>query len=239
MVKRNEEFSIKDLISLFIPKIGLILVCALVASLLFGGYASFIKDDTYTSSAKMHVIKQTSSQISTSDIDFISKVIDDYKVLITTDMFLNYVIQDVEDDETYVNNNWNISKSYIKGHMSTSAITDDILQISVTTDNPAKSHLIATAVSEVIRDRSRELFAFGDTLTVKIVHASTPNSANSKNVARNALIGFVAGAVVSMLAIFTISLFDIVVRDKKKLEDTFGLPIIGLIPKFDVEEEEH
>lgn len=186
----------------------------------------------------MHVIKQTSSQISSSDIDFVSKVIDDYKVLITTDMFLNYVIQDIESEETYISNKWNISKSYIKGHMSTSAITDDILQISVTTDNPAKSHLIATAVSEVIRDRSRELFAFGDTLTVKIVHASTPNSANSKNVVRNLFIGFVGGAVGSMLVIFLVAMFDIVVRDKKKLEDTFGLPIIGLIPRFDVEEEE-
>ena len=238
MVKRNEEFSIKDIISLFIPKVWIIVICALVFSFIFGGYAAFIKDDTYTSSAKMHVIKQTSSQISSSDIDFVSKVIDDYKVLITTDMFLNYVIQDIESEETYISNKWNISKSYIKGHMSTSAITDDILQISVTTDNPAKSHLIATAVSEVIRDRSRELFAFGDTLTVKIVHASTPNSANSKNVVRNLFIGFVGGAVGSMLVIFLVAMFDIVVRDKKKLEDTFGLPIIGLIPRFDVEEEE-
>ena len=237
MKKRTEEFSLKELVSLFLPKMWLICIVALTLSLVLGGYAAFIKDDTYTSSAKMHVIKQTSTQISASDIDFISKVIDDYRVLITTDSFLNYVIQDIEDEHAYIENGWNITKGYVKSHVSTGAITDDIIEISVTTDDPIKSHLIATAVSNVIKDRSHDIFAFEDALNVKIVHPSSPGAVNSKNVLRNVLIGFILGAAMTMLVIFVMSLFDIVIRDKKKLEETFDLPVIGLIPKYEIEEE--
>lgn len=237
MKKRNEEFSIKDLVLLFRPYVWLICIFALFVSLIFGGYSAFIKRDTYTSSAKMHIIKQNSTQITTTDIDLISKVIEDYEVLISTDMFLNYVIKDVESDPSY-DKAWNINKGYIKSSISTKAVTDDILQISVTTDNAIKSNLIATAVSEVIRDHSVDLFAFGDSLSVKIVHSSTPaGAANSKHVVRNALIGFFGGMILAMIVIFVASSFDIIIRDKKKLEDTFGIPVIGLIPKFEVEGE--
>ena len=237
MKKLNEEFSVKDLIALFVPKIWIILIVSLVVSLAFGGYSAFIKDETYTSSAKMHVIKLTSSQISASDIDYVSKVIDDYKILITTDSFLSRVMTKLESMNAYKNSGWTVSKEYIRSHMTTSVLTDDILEISVTTTDANKSHIIATAVSNVIQENSIELFAFGDTLNVRIVHSSSISAANSKNVVRNAVIGFAGGAVVSMLAIFVLSLFDVVVHDKKKLEDSFDMPIIGLIPRFDVDEE--
>lgn len=237
MKRHNEEFSVKDLFALFAPKIWIILIVSLVVSLAFGGYSAFVKDDTYTSSAKMHVIKLTSSQISASDIDYVSKVIDDYKILITTDSFLATVITKLESMDTYKNGDWKASNAYIRAHMTTSVLTDDILEISVTTTDATRSHLIATAVSSVIQENSIHLFAFGDTLNVRIVHSSSISGANNKNVVRNALIGFVGGAVVSMLFIFVLSLFDIVVHDKKKLEESFGMPIIGLIPRFDVDEE--
>lgn len=237
MVKRNEEFSIKELISLFVPKLGLIIVVALLFGMLFGAYSAFVKDDTYTSSSQLHVIKSTSSQISASDIDFVSKVIDDYKVLIKTDMFLNFVVDEINKSDIAVKNNWKVEPAFVKAHLSTTPITDDILQISVTTNNQDKSYIVAKAISEVIKERSHELFAFGDTLTVKVVNEATRGGRNSKNVTRNIAIGVVGGAVACMLIIFVHSLFDIVIRDKKKLEESFGLPVIGLIPKYEIEGE--
>ena len=75
-------------------------------------------------------------------------------------------------------------------------------------------------------------------MTVKIVNDASRAAMNSKNVVRNVVIGFVAGAVGCMLIIFIRSLFDVAIRDKKKLEESFGLPIIGIIPRYDVEGEE-
>ena len=60
----------------------------------------------------------------------------------------------------------------------------------------------------------------------------------SKNIFTNALIGVLIGAVVSMLGIFVYSIFDVVIRDKKKLEDNFDFPVLGVIPRYDVPVEQ-
>ncbi len=236
MRKRNEEFNIKDLLMLFRPFIWVICIFSLLVSLAFGGYSAFIKKDTYTSSAQFHVIKLSSTQMGTGDFDFVSKVIEDYKVLIYTDIFLDFVLDEVTANSDY-KEEWGVTRGYITSHLDIKAVTDDILQISVTTDDAIKSKIIATAVSNIIRNKSYDLFAFGKSLTVKDLNAPTTGSANNKHVVRNSLIGFFGGMIVSMLVIFIASSFDIVIRDKKKLEDTFDIPVIGLIPKYDVGEE--
>ena len=235
MIKRNDEFSIKELITLLMPKLWIVIIIALVVGALFGAYSAFLVDDTYTSKAKIHIVKQNSS-MNSGDMDVVSKVIEDYKVLINTEMFLNYVMQDIMFSPDY-QESWQINNAYISSHLNARGVTDDIIEISVTTDNMIKSHLIATVVSEVIIEKSSEIFAFGDSLSLKILNPSIHNPANSKHVVRNTFIGFSGGMFISILAIFIISQFDIIVRDKKKLEETFNLPIIGVIPRYNVEEE--
>ncbi len=235
MIKRNDEFSIKELVTLFIPRLWLIVIIGMIVGTAFGGYSAFVKEKTYTSSVTIHIVKQNSS-MSTGDLDVVSKVIEDYKILVGTEKFLNLVTKDIPERLDYVEG-WDITNEYIKSHMSTKGVTDDILEISVTTDTQKKSHIIATVVSEVIIDKSSELFAFDDSLTLKILNPSKENGANSKNVPRNTAIGFASGALVTMLVIFLFAQFDVIVHDKRKLEETFELPIIGIIPRYNVEED--
>ena len=236
MTKRTEEFSLKEFITLFIPKLWLIIIVALISSALLGVYSAVLQEDTFTSKATIHIVKQNSN-MSSGDLDVVSKVIDDYKILVKTDNFLTYVLEDILESPECVKNGWKLDSGYIKGHMSATGITDDILEISVTTDDKAKSYLIATVLSEVIVEKSVDLFAFEDTLTLKILNHPTPNEANSKNVIRNSILGFFIGALITMLIVFIIAQFDTAVHDKKKLEETFDLPIIGLIPRYDIEED--
>ena len=235
MIKRNDEFSLKELVTLFIPKLWLIVIIGLIAGSVFGVYSAFVKEETYTSKAKIHIVKQNST-ISSGDMDVMNKVIEDYKILVNTDIFLNYVLQDVISDEEYATNGWQIDNGYISSHMHATGVTDDILEISITTDDKYKSHLIASVIANVIVDKSSDLFAFEGTLTLKLLNPPTPNSANSKNVTRNTFIGFMGGSFLAMIVVFLFAQFDIYVHDKKKLEETFDLPIIGLIPRYDVEE---
>ena len=46
----------------------------------------------------------------------------------------------------------------------------------------------------------------------------------------------VVGAVLSMALIFVMDMFDVIIHDKKKIEDTFDVPILGVIPRFLAEE---
>ena len=52
----------------------------------------------------------------------------------------------------------------------------------------------------------------------------------------NTAIGVVIGAVITMTFVFVMNMFDVVIHDKKKIEDTFDIPILGVIPRFLTEE---
>ena len=58
---------------------------------------------------------------------------------------------------------------------------------------------------------------------------------NDKNLARNTVIGFLVGVVISMVAIYLYSILDVVVRDKKRLEDNLDVPVLGVIPRIEVD----
>ena len=76
-----------------------------------------------------------------------------------------------------------------------------------------------------------------DVVTVKILQiAKAPSSPNSRNVLFNTMIGIAVGAVLSMALIFVMDMFDVIIHDKKKIEDTFDVPILGVIPRFLAEE---
>ena len=59
-------------------------------------------------------------------------------------------------------------------------------------------------------------------------------SANSKHEIRNAVLMFLIAGVVSVVAIWIYSFFDVVIRDKKKLIDNVEVPILGVIPRHDL-----
>ena len=238
MKKRNEEFSIKELIDLFLPKSWIILIVSLLFSLAFGSYSAFIKDETYTSSTQLMVIKKTSSQISSSDIDLASRLLDTYKIVLSTNKFLTLVVDDISNNPEHNDEGWNINNKYISSHMSFTAMSNDVFDVSITTDNPKKSYAIATAVSNTITNEELNLLAYPtDLIEVTVIESADIGVANSKNVVRNAFIGFICGAAASMVVIFLYSMFDVVIRDKKRLEESFDFPVLGVIPAFRIEED--
>ena len=53
---------------------------------------------------------------------------------------------------------------------------------------------------------------------------------NGKPITKKAVIGFAIGAVISAAAVWVFSALDVVVRNKKKIEDYFEIPVIAVIP---------
>ena len=44
-----------------------------------------------------------------------------------------------------------------------------------------------------------------------------------------------AGAVLTALIVFVVAKLDIVIRSKEKLEQSFNVPVIGVIPRFETD----
>ena len=57
---------------------------------------------------------------------------------------------------------------------------------------------------------------------------------NSKNTTRNAVIAFVVGAILSAAAIWVYSANDNIIRNAKRIENSLDIPVLGIIPRHDI-----
>lgn len=264
MKKKNDEFSFKDLLSIFIPKMWLIAIVAIIFGGALGVYSAFIKQDTYTSTAMIMVTKNTGGSLTTSDRYLAADMVEPYEIVIKSDKFLEKVINYMEygameeanktSDEnekeakkeiasmlSYYSAKYDLTPSMIAPMVAIKKLGDtEIFNLNVTTDDPGLSHAVAVALNKKITDREdglSKMLTYNDVSTSTIDEPVFNGVANSKNVVRNTLIGLVGGALLTMIALYIVSMFDIMIRDRKKLDDNFDIPVLGVIPRFQIEEE--
>ncbi len=234
MKKSNDDLSIRDLADLFAPKLWLITLVGLVLALVLGAYSAFVKKPTYSSDASLIISKQ-STTINSNDIDTVYKMLDACIEIMRKDAFLKKVASDVNSDENFKDSN--ITPKYISSVTSIGKLNGtEVFEIKVTTTNPSLSLAIAKAFSDNILSYLPDNLLPYPKGHVQFKMVEEPETAmrNSKNVVRNSVLGFASGVVATMLVIFIYSMFDVVVRDKKKLEDNFDIPVLGVIPEHEV-----
>lgn len=240
MKKQNDEVNIKDLINLFLPKLWIILVCGVILAIILGGYSMFIKRDTYTSKATIMVSKTNSTSVNSSDIDLSAKVIDSIEVVIFSRKFQKIICNDINNNKNYLDKGWNVTPSYLSSAIKISPIDNtSTFNLSATTTDETLSYVIAQSVANHIMGETSVLDQFlpgpYGVIDMRTLDDPRVGSLNDKGTLSNALIGFLVGAVVSMVVIYLVAMFDVVIHDKKKLEDNFEYPILGVIPRYEVE----
>lgn len=239
MKKQNDEISIKDLVSLFAPKLWFIVVCAVVLGLMLGGYSLFIKSDTYTSKASLMVSMKNSSSISASDIALSSMIIENLEVVIFSRDFLEVVADDI--NTTYEDQNWNVTYKSLGRAISFNPNGEtSTFDLAITTSSNLLSYVIANKVIDHIMGDTLGDFlpsAYSAIIMTRIESPEHTVAKNDKGVLTNTLVGLLVGAVGSMAVIYVSAMFDVVIHDRKKLEDSFDIPVLGVIPRYDVEED--
>ena len=231
MKRKNEEITFKDILSIFIPKIWLIAIVSVVCAVAMYTYSAFMVDDTYTASSVMHVRKD-SDTLNITDISTTESVIEVISYRVYSDDFLSVIIANVNKD--YDNAYLNLTPAQIRGAIKYSPLGNGMLRLTVTTSNIQLTYAIAQALETNV---PIEFVTYQKAFGVFIYdNAERPTAPNGKNTVRNALIGFVGGAVVSAVAVWIYSMLDSVIRDKKKIEDYFDLAVIGTIPACNTNE---
>ncbi len=230
MKKHNDELTFKDLLGIFIPKLWLIGIVAVIGSIALGFSSEFLVKDTYTSTVTLYsYIESVSTDI--NDINVAQQQVKTYQQLFKSKKFLDVVIYELDEE----------SKQKYAELSSKPTITvkqkdsTEVFDVSVTSTDPEMAYAMAEAISIVCEgDIIKNEFIPNASVVTVFDFPEVPRVHNSKNVIRNAIIGFMGGALVCMVAIFLYNLFDITVRDRKKLEDNFDIPVLAAIPRHDV-----
>lgn len=246
MKKQREEITIKDLFNIFVPKIWIIALVTIVCAAVLGGYTMFIKEDTYTSKAKFIMVKiptqyaedsGTTSAVTTGlnaqEIEAMQQMISMSEQVMETDDYLITVKEAlVAKDEKYKS----VSLGQLRQFLSIKIVGEaTVFDLSAVTNDAQLSYDILDVVYHTLPSVIGETFK-SYSIEIKVIDSpDKATSADGKGVLKNTVIGGLAGVVLSMLAVFIISKLDVVVRSKEKLEQSFDIPIIGMIPRFDDE----
>ena len=227
---KNKEITLKDIAELIIPKLWIILLISALCAGIAVIYSSFFKDDTYTSTSQHYVFSKSSqsTEATTGSVDVAKGMVEVYKIVLKSDKFLNGVAEKLQDTEYS-----GITTAQIRSMMTITQASDtEIFSISITAPTPEMAFAILEKVVEHSTERLPVLIQNG--FEVAIINDPTyAKAANPKNTIRNAIIVFMLAAVVTVIAIWIRSLFDVVIRDKKKIEDNINIPILGVIPKHE------
>ena len=229
MKKQRGEITFKDIMNIFLPKLWIVAAVAIVFALVVGVYSVFFKSHTYTSSVTIYVYK-TAQSATSNDMDAAQDMMANYKyIFLESDNFFNRLL--IELNKKYPE--LNISSSQLRSMIGFSEVTGtSYFKVSATSSNIDSSYKVASLISELAPNLLTSTIP--NALEVTLIDDPIyPTAPNGKNVTRNVLIGFLIGVVLSIIIIWTVSIFDIVIHDKKKIEDNFDIPVLGVIPRQD------
>lgn len=228
--KQKRERTLKDFVDILLPKLWVIVIVGIIAATAAFVY-SYTRQDTYTAQARYLVKYSTEKDASNSlyDNEIVQNKITNYAVLVDGSEFRTKVVDKAKDVYGI-----EIEESQFKSMFSFSVSSDaPTFTIRVTHTNPDIAFKLADIVEDCIRIEIAEM-ENNNGLVTEVDAPLQPIPPNSKNEVRNAIIAFLAGALVSAAVILVIALSDVTIRDKKKLEDNFEIPILGVIPFHDV-----
>ena len=226
------EINIRDLFTLFLKKIWIILSVGIVFVIAAILVTTLFITPVYTASCR--VWAKTGEDISKYQEGLTLQYrIQSYAEFITVPITLERVEERLNEVADEINdNNLRFTASELQS-MITVSITEgsEFMTIKVTNENPAYAQLIANIVSESARD----VFDEREVGAIEIVgKASLPASPSSPSLVTNVLIAFILGVLFSAAVIFLISYFDTTIKTEKDVVDLINKPIIGTVPTIEV-----
>lgn len=199
-----------------------------LAMVLCGGaafaYTYFFVTPLYQASALLYVnnssITVGSTSVSLSDLSASKTLVDTYIVILKTRLTLNEVIEQAGLDYSYED---------LRGMISASPVNStEIFEITVTSPYPAEAAHVANTIIKVLPEKISEVMDGSSVRTVD--YAVQPARKSSPSITKNVALGLVIGMMLSCGAIVLLDLLDEQIRDEEYLTQTYGLPVLAVVP---------
>ncbi|ELY5749084.1 capsular biosynthesis protein CpsC [Streptococcus iniae] len=215
------EIDILSLLKRIWQKKVVILFVTLLAGFLALVASMFLIKPSYTSTTRLYVInRQQSDNLTATDLQAGGYLVNDYKEIITS----RDVMHDVIAKE-----NVSMSPEELSQMITVTVPADTrVISISVNNHEPQKAKDLANAVREVASEKIKDVTKVQDVTALEKAQLPTkPLSPNSK---RNAVMGLLVGAVLSIFAVILKEVLDDRVKSPEDVEDVLGMTLLGMVP---------
>lgn len=202
----------------------------LLAALIFGGaafsYARFLVTPLYKAEAMMYVnntsvsVGGTSLSISNADLLAAKNLVDTYIIILESRSTLNDVKDKANVDYTY---------RELKDMIDAQPVNNtEVFSVAVTSPDPQEAEKITNTIVDILPDKIADIV---DGSSVRVVdYAVVPMEKDSPSIAKYTAFGALLGIIIAVLIIFIRMMNDTIIHDEDYLMDTYGLPVLAVIP---------
>lgn len=213
-----------------------ILICMVCCTAAFA-ITKFVLKEEFTATAKLIIVQKSDSAASQqtytySDQQLSQKLANTYSQIIMSEAISDPVITNLDLYDKY-----DIStEEYSDIVKVSSANNTEVIDVSVTTNDPQLSANIANEIVRVFEEEIYDIMQIENVTT--LTEAKVPQKKSGPSTIRNLMIGGVAGLLICAL-ITVINLFtDTKVKTEEEVKKIFDYPIIGSIPDFEIKDKE-
>ncbi|MCK1225162.1 Wzz/FepE/Etk N-terminal domain-containing protein [Streptococcus uberis] len=184
----------------------------------------FLIKPSYSASTRIYVINQQNAEnITATDLQAGSFLVNDYKEIITS--------RDVMKD-VIATNSLSLSPDALSKMISVTIPADTrVISITVTNHDPQQAKDLANSIREVASEKIKAVTKVQDVTPLE--KAQLPSSPSSPNIKRNTLIGMLIGGLFTMFIIVIKEVLDDRVKRPEDVEEVLGMTLLGLVPNID------
>lgn len=227
-----EEINLKDLFSYFISKSFIVIITLAVAILVSTIYGEFIKVPMYRSYTTIVLTRsgdtdKNDSSITQNDILLNQKLVATYREIIKSRRVLGQVIENLELDMEVSELSQNISV--------TNEEDTELIKISVSSVNKEDAKNIANEIAKVFSNEIVDIYNIKNVSIIDTaIEAKTPYNINF---VKETVIAALLGVVLGVAIIFVMFYFDTTIKNPEEIQTKIGLPLLGVVPKVESEND--
>ncbi len=213
-----------------------ILICMVCCALALC-ITKFVMKETFTATAKLIVVQKSNSASSQqnytySDQQLSQKLANTYSQIIMSEAISDPVIANLD-----LFNKYGISSSQYNNIVKVSSANNtEVMNVSVTTNDPVLSADIANEVVNVFESKIFDIMQVENVTTLS--NAKIPTRKSGPSTTRNTAIGGLIGLVICGIITVIQLLTDTKVKTEDEVKKIFDYPIIGSIPDFEIRDTE-
>lgn len=184
----------------------------------------FLIKPSYSASTRIYVINQQNAEnITATDLQAGSFLVNDYKEIITS--------RDVMKD-VIATNSLSLSPDTLSKMISVTIPADTrVISITVTNHDPQQAKDLANSIREVASEKIKSVTKVQDVTPLE--KAQLPSKPSSPNIKRNTMIGMLIGGLFTMVIIVIKEVLDDRVKRPEDVEEVLGMTLLGLVPNID------
>ena len=222
---REIEVNLAPLLSAIFKKLWLIILGAIIGALIFQGYTRIFIKPTYLSSFTAFVnnkVQTNQEYVNPADLQASKDLVQTYSRILTSNNVLEGAAEFINLDIPY---------ETLKNYVSTEVENNtQLIKVNVITNSATTSYKLAQAIANTAPAHMGQIV---EGSSMKIVDApNAPKGKYGPNYFAASLLGFLAGALLTLIYVLVRYFRDDTIKGEGDLEGRYSLPVIGVIPNL-------